>query len=148
MRKYSLSSRPARVGSSGFAVLYASPRSVARTGAMAQGRIIAGHSRSRARAAARRRRVLSVLFIALAVPLALALFTGSTAAWWVVLALLPLTCAYLAVLFRTRRLMAEREINVAFFGGPDRVETGLEDVFSARYAHEVEELPAVSAGRY
>jgi len=89
-----------------------------------------------------------VLFVALAVPLALALLTGSTVAWWVVLALLPLTCAYLAVLFRTRRLMAEREINVAFFGGPDRVETGLEDVFTARYTQDVEELRAVSAGRY
>jgi len=105
-------------------------------------------SRSRARGAARRRRVLSVLFAALAVPLGLALWTGLAAAWWAVLALLPITCAYLAVLFRNRRLMAEREINLAFFVGPHRAEVGLEDVFSVRYPEELEELRAASAGRY
>jgi hypothetical protein len=61
-----------------------------------------------------------------------ALVTGSAAAWWVTLAVLPVVCAYVAVLFRTRRRMAEREINLAFFGSSNRAMAGLEDVFAAR----------------
>jgi len=71
----------------------------------------------------------------LAVPLVVALATGWSAAWWVVVALLPVLCAYVAILVRARRLMAEREIDVAFFGPSGRVAYGLEDVFSGPGEH-------------
>ncbi len=71
----------------------------------------------------------------LAVPLVVALVTGLSPAWWVVVALLPVLCAYLAILLRARRLMAEREIDVAFFGPAGRVAYGLEDVFSGAGEH-------------
>ena len=89
--------------------------------------------------------MLTVLLVALAIPVLLGLATGAAAAWWVAVCLLPVVCAYVAVLFRTRRLSAEREINVAFFGGPQRGEFGLDDVFASGY--EAEELRAASAGR-
>jgi hypothetical protein len=97
--------------------------------------------------AARRRRVLGALLTALAVPALAAVVTGSSAAWWAVMVLLPIVCTYVAVLFRARRLMAEREINMAFFGGQDRFDGGLEDLFSARRASLADER-AVGAGRY
>lgn len=76
--------------------------------------------------------------MALAVPMLLALITGWTAAWWVVVVLLPLPSAYLAVLFRNRRLVAEREINVAFHGSSGMAEATLAELFSDPY----EENPA------
>ena len=92
--------------------------------------------------------MLTVLLSALAVPTLVALVTGAAVAWWVVVALLPLVCAYLAVLFRTRRIMAEREINVAFFGGTERTDATLEELFPNRSGYMADELGAVSAGRY
>jgi len=89
--------------------------------------------------------VLTVLLGALMAPALVALATGSVAAWWVVVALLPLVCAYLAVLFRARRVMAEKEINVAFIGPVRRVPAGLEDVFSANRGPD--QLDQVAVGR-
>jgi len=150
VRKYRNWSRNATAGACGFAVLYQSPRfEPARVvGAARPAFPLGGRTRSRARAAARRRLVLTVLLVALGIPLLVALATGSVAAWWAVVSVLPLLCAYLAVMFRSRRLLAEREINVAFFGGPERGEFGLDDVFARSYPQEAEELPAVSVGRY
>jgi hypothetical protein len=156
VRKYRFGSRNAPFSASGYAVLYSSTRpEPMRPVALSRPLPVAGadlakvrRARSRAQAAARRRLVLTVLLFALAVPLLLALATGSTGAWWAVVALLPVVFAYLAVMFRARRLSAEREINVAFFGGPQRGEFGLDDMFPAAYAQEPAELRAVSAGRY
>jgi hypothetical protein len=136
VRKYRLRSRRAPQG---FAVLYAS-------GQVRQPAPVRSASRtaSRARAAARRRLVLTVLLVALGIPVLVGLATGSTAAWWVAVCLLPVVCSYMAVLFRTRRMSAEREINVAFFGGPQRGEFGLDGVLAAGY--DGEELRA-AAGR-
>ncbi len=39
------------------------------------------------------------------------------------------------MLVRARRLMAEREINVAFFGPAGRLASGLEDIFSGAGEH-------------
>jgi hypothetical protein len=91
---------------------------------------------------------LTILFAALAISVLVALVTGAAAAWWAVVALLPLECVYLFVLFRTRRLMAEREINLAFVGPGDRNNAALEDLFSGHSSHTDEELKAVGAGRY
>ncbi len=60
-------------------------------------------SRARAGTIARQRRVLSVMLLTLAVPLVIALATGWAAAWWAVVALLPVVCTYVAILMRTRR---------------------------------------------
>ena len=92
----------------------------------------AARSRARASTIARQRRVLSVMLSTLAVPLVVALATGWAAAWWAVVALLPVLCTYVAILVRARRQMAEREIDVAFFGPAGRVAHGLEEVFSGR----------------
>ena len=89
-----------------------------------------GQARAQADSAARRRRVLMVMAGAVAAPALVALATGSNAAWWGLLALVPVVLAYLGVLFRTRRHMAEREFNVAFFGRGRRGAAGLEEVFS------------------
>jgi hypothetical protein len=70
----------------------------------------------RSSTAKRRRRVLVVLSAGLLGAISLAAATGSVAAWWAVLGLLPLLCSYVAVLFRAKRLLAEREMNLAFFG--------------------------------
>jgi len=102
--------------------------------------------RSRANAAVRRRRALGALSLALAVPVVLGALTGSAAAWWVVVALLPVVCAYLAVLFRARRVLAEREINLAFLGTAGRAEPGLEGMFSTGHGLAMEDRGAVSAG--
>lgn len=102
--------------------------------------------RSRANAAVRRRRALGALSLALAVPVVLGALTGSAAAWWVVVALLPVVCAYLAVVFRARRVLAEREINLAFLGTAGRAEPGLEGMFSTGHGLAMEDRGAVSAG--
>lgn len=91
--------------------------------------------RGRSRAAVRRRQVLTVLGVALAVPALAAVATGSTVAWWVVAALLPLVCAYLAVLFHNRRLLAEREINSAFLGSAGRTDATLAELFADPFEH-------------
>ena len=83
----------------------------------------------------RRRQVLTVMAVALAVPALAAVATGSTAAWWAVAVLLPLVCAYLAVLFHNRRLLAEREINSAFLGSADRTEATLAELFADPFEH-------------
>ena len=155
VRKYRLWPWRARVGTNGYAVLYPLParrplpaqRSRPLSVRAPQTRS-AARSRSRARAAYRRRRVLTVLFGAVTISALVALVTGAAAAWWVVVALLPLVCAYLAVLFRTRRLMAEREINVAFSGGATRTDATLEELFPGRSDHLADELGAVGSGRY
>ena len=67
---------------------------------------------------------------AVAAPGLVALATGSSAAWWGFLVLVPVVLAYVGVLFRTRRHLAEREFNVAFFGKSRRGAAGLEEVFS------------------
>lgn len=159
MRQYRLWPRRAQVGTNAFAVLYPAPAAPSRPVPIrrAQPRPVAtakfkatatarSRSRSRARTIVRRRRVLTVLFAALVVPALVALVTGSSAAWWVVVTLLPVVCAYLFVLFRTRRLMAEREINLAF-GAGERHDAAMEDIFSGRLAPSGE-LKAAGAGRY
>jgi hypothetical protein len=72
------------------------------------------------------------MLLTLAVPLVVALATGWAVAWWAVVALVPVMCTYVAILMRTRRVMAEREIDVAFFGPAGRAgsASGLEEVFS------------------
>jgi hypothetical protein len=74
------------------------------------------------------------MFTAISVPALVALATGSMTAWWVVVAMLPFVSTYVAVLFRTRRRMAEREINVAFYGTAGGTLAGLEEMFTARDA--------------
>ncbi len=109
----------------------------------------AARSRARAGTIVRQRRVLSVILSTLAVPLIVALATGWAPAWWVVVALLPVLFTYVAILVRARRLMAEREINVAFFGPTGRVAHGLEDVFSGAVDHgPLERMAAGGAGSY
>jgi len=79
--------------------------------------------------AARRRRVLTVIVGVVAAPALVALATGSSIAWWVLLGMLPVALVYLAVLYHARRQRAEREFNVAFFGKTRRGAAGLEEVF-------------------
>jgi hypothetical protein len=88
----------------------------------------------RANATVRRRRVLTVMFTAVSAPALVALATGSMTAWWVVVAMLPFLSTYVAILFRTRRRMAEREINVAFYGSAGGTIVGLEEMFTTRDA--------------
>jgi hypothetical protein len=96
----------------------------------------------RPNATVRRRRVLTVMCTAVALPALVALATGSMTAWWVVVAMLPFVSTYVAVLFRTRRRMAEREINVAFYGSAGGTIVGLEEMFTTRDAP----LERVAAG--
>jgi drug/metabolite transporter (DMT)-like permease len=130
VREYRLSSRRAPKGLNGYAALFPSP--------LQQSSVVprlvkpSVRSRPRANAAVRRRRVLTVLFSALAAPVLVALATGSMAAWWVVVALLPFVTTYLAVLFRTKRRIAEREINSAFYGSAGGTIIGLEEMFAGR----------------
>jgi len=106
-------------------------------------------SKALAGTVARQRRVLSVMLATLAVPLVVALATGSVAAWWLVVALLPVLFVYIAILVRARRLMAEREINTAFFGPSGRVAYDLGDVFSdAGGPGPLERMAAGGAGSY
>ncbi|HUC14803.1 MAG TPA: hypothetical protein VMS00_10160 [Acidimicrobiales bacterium] len=129
MREYSLWSRRAPKGLNGYAALFSSPldreSAVPRLASPAV-------RRRRADASARRRRVLTVMFTAVSVPALVALATGSMAAWWVVVAMLPFVSTYMAVLFRTRRRTAEREINVAFYGSAGGTIVGLEEMFTTR----------------
>jgi Flp pilus assembly protein TadB len=81
------------------------------------------------RIGARRRRVLTVMAGVVAAPALVALATGSSIAWWVLLGMTPVAIVYLAVLYRDRRQRAEREFNVAFFGKSRRGAAGLEEVF-------------------
>jgi hypothetical protein len=84
---------------------------------------------------------------ALAVAAAIGLATGSSAAWWVFVALLPVVCVYLAVLFRTRRLMAEREMNLAFLGSVNRGGHSSDDGFSLRDDEPLERAVGFSTYR-
>lgn len=72
---------------------------------------------------------MSALLVCLTVPLLVAVATGSSAAWWAVLAILPLVSVYTAVLYRARRLLAEKEMNAAFVGAGGRSEATIEDLF-------------------
>ena len=143
MRKDQIWSRRAQAGFKGYAALYpqaAEPRrkpTVLSVRSQLPEPLVpaparSGRAKARADAAARQRLVLTVLFSALFLPALVALATGSSTAWWVVLAVLPFVCAYLAVLFRARRLQAEKEFNTAFLGGARLSAAGLEDIFSAR----------------
>ena len=131
MREYSLWSRRAPKGLNGYATLFSSsldrPKAASRMAAPAV------RSR-RANATVRRRRVLTVMFTAVSAPALVALATGSMTAWWVVVAMLPFLSTYVAILFRTRRRMAEREINVAFYGSAGGTIVGLEEMFTTRDA--------------
>jgi hypothetical protein len=74
---------------------------------------------------------MNVVFALVAIPALLVLASGTVAAWWVVIGLLPLVCTYVTTLFHTRRMMAEREINMAFIGPHDSAESMMsEDPFS------------------
>ncbi|MGC8627489.1 MAG: hypothetical protein ACP5VR_08030 [Acidimicrobiales bacterium] len=89
----------------------------------------------RREALARQRQVVGALVVTLVLCVVLAVATGATAAWWAVVALLPLTCAYMAVLARSRRISAEREISYAFFGdaGQEHLPPGgFEELFAAK----------------
>jgi hypothetical protein len=131
VREYSLWSRRAPKGLNGYAALFPlTPERPKATVRMAPPTV---RSR-RANATVRRRRVLTVMLTALAVPALVALATGSMTAWWVVVAMLPFVSTYFAILFRTRRRMAEREINVAFYGSAGGTIVGLEEMFTARDA--------------
>jgi hypothetical protein len=90
-----------------------------------------GHARSGPDPSTRRRRVLELVLGAIAVPALVALATGSSTAWWVFVGMLPVFGVYLAVVLYARRVRAEREINVAFFGSSEAGSRGLEDLFSA-----------------
>jgi hypothetical protein len=83
----------------------------------------------------RRRRVLELVLAVIAVPALVALATGSSTAWWVSVGMLPVLGTYLAVLLYARRVRAEAEFNVAFFGGPAESGRGLEDVFLPGTTH-------------
>ena len=82
--------------------------------------------------ALRRRRALELLLGVIAVPALVALATGSSAAWWVFVGMLPVFGVYLAVVLYARRLRAEREINVAFGGSAVNARKGWDDVLLAR----------------
>lgn len=155
MRKDQLWSPRAKKGALGYAALYPSvehgglsslqPRPPAPLRPVAR----SGRARARAVAAARRRLVMTVLLCTLALATLIALVTGSTAAWWVVVGLLPLVCTYAAVVLRARRLMAEKEFNVAFLGGTNLATASLEDIFAARPVPgsiDLRDLRQVSAG--
>lgn len=107
-----------------------------------------GRAKARADAAARRRLVMTVLLVAFALPTLAAVVTGSALAWWAALIMLPLVCIYGAVVVRARRVMAEKEFNVAFLGGTNLVAPGLEDIFSVRPAttEPYVRQPRVNAG--
>ena len=108
-----------------------------------------GRAKAQADSAARRRLVMTVLLTALAIPTLVALGTGSTALWWVVVAFLPVVCTYAAVVVRAQRLQAEKEFNVAFLGGTNLRTSGLEDIFTAAPATgsiDLRERRQVSAG--
>ena len=113
MREYSLWSRRASKGLNGYAALFSPPLDRASAVTRLPAPAVANR---RANASLRRRQVLTVMFTAISMPALVALATGSMTAWWVVVAMLPFVSTYVAVLFRTRRRMAEREINVAFYG--------------------------------
>ena len=91
---------------------------------------------------ARRQLVLKVMLGVVAAPGLIALATGSSTAWWAFVGMLAVFGAYLAVVFHARRLRAEREINVAFFGRANAADTGLEEVFSDADAHQLDEVGA------
>jgi len=82
------------------------------------------------------------MFTAVSAPALVALATGSMTAWWVVVAMLPFLSTYVAILFRTLRRMAEREINVACYGSAGGTIVGLEEMFTTRDAP----LERVAAG--
>ncbi len=82
--------------------------------------------------AVRRRRALELLLGAIAIPALVALTTGSSAAWWVFVGMLPVFGVYLVVVLYARRVKAEREINAAFGGSAINARRGWDDVFSAR----------------
>jgi hypothetical protein len=82
----------------------------------------------------RQRRVVMTLCSAIILCSTLAILTGASAAWWALVGVLPVACAYMAVLLRARRIMAEREMTKAFFDGAsgDWAAMGsLEDLFPA-----------------
>jgi len=91
---------------------------------------------------ARRQLVLKVMLGVVAAPGLIALATGSTTAWWVFVGMLAVFGAYLVVVFHARRLRAEREINVAFFGRANAADAGLEEVFSDADGHQLDEVGA------
>ncbi|MGH9104793.1 MAG: hypothetical protein ACRDZX_02955 [Acidimicrobiales bacterium] len=101
-----------------------------------------------ARVAARRRRGFAAVIGLLSVMVLVAVVTGSSVAWWAFVAFLPVVCAYLAVLSRARRLMAEREINIAFLGGAERDEAGFDQLLRAPRGEGWDQRGAVGAGQY
>lgn len=70
--------------------------------------------------------MLAVLLGCFAFAALVGLFTGSGAAWWVVIALSPLVSGYLALVAWARRVSAEREFNLAFFAGKTPAAPSLE----------------------
>ena len=144
VRKYRMWTGSTPKGPNGYGVLFAP--ALARGHRAPRVRPVA-RGRSRLDAAARQRRVLAVMMGALAVAAAIGLATGSSAAWWVFVALLPVVCVYLAILFRTRRLMAEREMNLAFLGSVNRGGYSPDDAFSLRDDEPLERVVGISAYR-
>jgi hypothetical protein len=149
VRKYRVWPGRAQAGMDGYAVLLSSPAPFKPSRPVRpfnHSGVPVARSRARASTIARQRRVLSVMLSTLAVPLVVALATGWAAAWWAVVALLPVLCTYVASLVRARRQMAEREIDVAFFGPAGRVAYGLEEVFSGAGEHGPLERMAAGGG--
>lgn len=123
------------MGAVGYAALYPAedrPGPRGRTPSPLSPPMLSGRARARANAAARRRLVMTVLVAAFAIPTLVALATGATAAWWVAVVMLPLACTYACVVVRARRVMAEKEFNVAFLGGTHLAAPGLEEIFAPR----------------
>jgi hypothetical protein len=128
VREYGLWSRRAREGFDGHSGSSSPALSPPVTAKRAE---TATRARPRPDIVTRRRHALELILAVIAVPALVALATGSSAAWWVFVGMLPVIGIYVAVVFYARRVRAEREINIAFLGSSPGPGAGLEDMFAA-----------------